>query len=108
MWSTLDMGDGAVGTGAREARRGEGGEGSAAASSDMAGQKWLLTRTGASGHCPPRQPTRAWREATLPLTAGPTRQRFPYQKLLPDENSLMVHTFQNLEDFEFNSNLEIH
>jgi hypothetical protein len=41
----------------------------------------LLTRTGASGHHRPRQPTRALREATLPLTAGPHASAFSILKI---------------------------
>jgi hypothetical protein len=82
-WSASDMGDGAVGTGGREARRGEGDVGSAAAASDTGRSERLLTRTHTSGHRRPRQPTRVRRRATLPLTTGPTRQCFFVLKITP-------------------------
>jgi hypothetical protein len=75
-------GDGSVGTGVREVRRGEARAESAAQRRlrtrpvGKGQSERLLTRMGASGHRRPRQPTRALREATLPLTAGPHASAF--------------------------------
>jgi hypothetical protein len=74
MWSASDMGDGSVGMGAREARRGRCRQRGSVFGHGPVGNgrsERLLTRTRAPGHRRPRQPSRARRGATLPLTAGP-------------------------------------
>jgi hypothetical protein len=66
-----------------ETRR--GGVGSAVAFSDTASRKWPVETAfnppGAFGHRRPRQPIRARREATLPLTAGPHSSAFSVLKI---------------------------